>query len=151
PIGRAQNGGGAQVPQAAGNNGAARVIDATGKYVMPGLIDLHMHLQDSVPLEYQYKLLLGHGVTTVRTFGVGNMNIDEQVAERQRIAENKVVAPRLYLYPFWRNSPTDPRFALAKDAAEIVKEWKKKGIDGIKMAGLPGEYPDVFKAVADQA
>jgi imidazolonepropionase-like amidohydrolase len=144
PIGRAQNGGGAQLPA------GGRVIDAAGKYVMPGLIDLHMHLQDSVPLEYQYKLLLAHGITTVRTFGVGNKSIDEQVAERQAIAENKIVAPRLYLYPFWRNSPTDPRFAIAKDAPQIVREWKSKGIDGVKMAGLPGEYPDVFKAVADE-
>ncbi len=144
PISRANNGA-AQLPA------GARVIEASGKYVIPGLIDLHIHLMDYVPLEYQYKLLLGHGITTIRTFGVGNKSIEEQVAERQAIAENKIVAPRLYLYPFWRNSPTDPRFATAKDAAEIVKEWKKKGIDGIKMAGLPGEYPDVFKAVADQA
>jgi len=150
PIGRAQNGGGAQLA-ANSSGGAARVIEAAGKYVMPGLIDLHIHYQDSVPLEYQYKLLLGHGVTTVRAFNVGNMSVDEMVAERQRIAENKIVAPRMYVYPFWRNSPTDPRFAIAKDAPEIVKEWKRKGVDGVKMAGLPGEYPDVFKAVADQA
>lgn len=35
-----------------------------------------------------------NGVATIRAFGVGNKNIDEQVAERQAIAENKIVAPR---------------------------------------------------------
>src|SRR5579884_1976103 len=47
------------------------VIDAKWMYVIPGLIDMHMHFMDSAPLEYQYKLLLGHGVTTVRVFNIG--------------------------------------------------------------------------------
>ncbi len=130
----------------------ARVIDAAGMYVIPGLIDMHMHLNNSagVPLEYQYKLLLGHGVTTVRTFNLGQMTPEQMVEEKQRVAENKVVAPRLYIYPFWRSDPKDPRFESAKDAAAIVREWKSKGVDGVKMAGLPGEYPDIFKAVADE-
>ena len=129
-----------------------RVIDAKGMYVIPGLIDMHMHLNDSpgVPLEYQYKLLLGHGVTTVRTFNIGNMTPAQMVAERQRSAENKIIAPRLYVFPFWRADPKDPRFSIAKDAPQIVREWKALGVDGVKMAGLPGEYPDVFKAVADE-
>src|SRR5210317_2368202 len=39
-----------------------RVIDAKGKYVMPGMIDLHMHLRtDPMPLEYVYYLKLAHG------------------------------------------------------------------------------------------
>src|SRR5579871_5949368 len=129
-----------------------RVIDGTGMYVTPGLIDMHMHLNNSpgVPLEYIYKLLLGHGVTTVRTFSIGNMNPDEMLAEKRRSAENKIIAPRMFVYPFWRADPNDPRFSTADRAAEIVREWKAKGIDGVKMAGLPGEYPDIFKAVADE-
>jgi imidazolonepropionase-like amidohydrolase len=129
-----------------------RVIDATGMYVTPGLIDMHMHLNDSpgVPLEYIYKLLLGHGVTTVRTFSIGQMTPEQMVAEKKRSAENKIVAPRMFVFPFWRADPRDPRFSIAQDAPAIVKEWKAKGIDGVKMTGLPGEYPDVFKAVADE-
>jgi imidazolonepropionase-like amidohydrolase len=126
------------------------VIDAKGMYVIPGIIDMHMHFLDLVPLEYQYKLLLGHGVTTVRTFSIGKMNPDQMVAEKQRSAENKIIAPRMYVYPFWRDTPGDPRFTSAKDAPAVVREWKTKGVDGIKMAGLPGEYPDIFKAVADE-
>ena len=130
-----------------------RVIDAAGMYVIPGLIDLHMHLNDTpgIPLDYQYKLLLGHGVTTVRTFNIGNRTPAQMVAEREAIRQNKVIAPRLYVFPFWRADPKDPRFSIAADAPQIVQEWKALGADGIKMAGLPGEYPDVFKAVADEA
>ena len=49
-----------------------RVIEGKGMYVMPGLIDVHIHINTNkdVPAEYIYKLLLGHGVTTVRTFNV---------------------------------------------------------------------------------
>ena len=129
-----------------------RVIDATGMYVIPGLIDMHMHLNDSpgIPLEYQYKLLLGHGVTTVRVFNIGNRTPAQMVAEREAIRQNKVVAPHLYVFPFWRADPRDPRFSIADEAPQIVREWKALGVDGVKMAGLPGEYPDVFKAVADE-
>lgn len=128
----------------------SRVIDATGMYVIPGLIDLHMHFYPDAPLEYQYKLLLAHGITTVRAFSIADMGPKEMVAEKQRSAENKIIAPRMYVYPFWRAYPNDPRFSTADHAADIVREWKAMGVDGVKMAGLPGEYPDIFKVVADE-
>ncbi|WP_420236923.1 amidohydrolase family protein [Telmatobacter bradus] len=124
-----------------------RRIEAKGSYVVPGFIDMHMHFIDLVPLDYQYKLLIAHGVTTVRVFSIGEMSPEQMVAEKRRVASAKVVAPRLYVYPFWSESLEDPRFHSAKDAPAIVREWKAKGIDGVKMASLPGEYPDVFAAV----
>ena len=43
-----------------------KIIDGRGKYVMPGMIDLHMHLRkDPLPLEYIYYLKLVHGVTSM--------------------------------------------------------------------------------------
>ena len=128
----------------------AHVIEAKGMYVMPGLIDMHMHFTDNAPLDYAYKLLLGHGVTTVRVFNIHDMTPQQMVAEKQRSAENKIIAPRLYVYPFWHADPKDPRFNSAQDAPAVVREWKNAGVDGVKMAGLPGEYPDIFKAVADE-
>src|SRR5262244_977263 len=51
-----------------------RVIDGKGMYVMPGIVDLHSHINfnKDVPAEYIYKLYLGHGVTTIRTFNYGD-------------------------------------------------------------------------------
>lgn len=126
------------------------VIDAKGMYVIPGLVDMHMHFTDIVPSEYQYKLLLGHGVTTVRAFNMGAKTPQQMVEEKRRSAENKIIAPRIYVYPFWRAYPNDPRFTHAEGAPSVVREWKGEGVDGVKMAGLPGEYPDIFKAVADE-
>jgi hypothetical protein len=48
---------------------AQKVIDATGMYVTPGFIDMHVHgggAPKNASLEYAYKLWLAHGVTTVR-------------------------------------------------------------------------------------
>ena len=43
-----------------------RIIDATGMYVMPGLIDLHTHIRTpELPLDYIYNMKLAHGVTTM--------------------------------------------------------------------------------------
>lgn len=147
-IGRARLGAGSNKLEQTGPN--SRVIDGKGMYVIPGIIDMHMHFMDFVPLEYQYKLLLGSGVTTVRVFSIGNMTPEQMVAEKRRSAENKIIAPRMYVYPFWRDYPNDPRFNSAEDAPAVVQQWKSEGVDGVKMASLPGEYPDIFKAVAGE-
>ena len=44
-------------------------VDATGMYVMPGFVDMHVHAggaPKNADAEYAYKLWLAHGVTTVR-------------------------------------------------------------------------------------
>ena len=43
----------------------AQIIDGQGKTLMPGLIDMHVHLYDEVELA----AFLSHGVTTVRNAG----------------------------------------------------------------------------------
>src|ERR1700682_6480138 len=53
---------------------ADAMIDASGKYVMPGLINAHGHIQDErggipQPVEYELKLWLSCGITTVRDVG----------------------------------------------------------------------------------
>ena len=53
---------------------ADAVIDATGKYVLPGLIDAHAHLQEErggkpQPIEYELDIWLACGITTIRDVG----------------------------------------------------------------------------------
>ena len=69
-------------PVATGGRGGGRAasdasaveIDATGKYVLPGLINAHAHLQDEragvpQPIEYEFKIWLACGITTIRDVG----------------------------------------------------------------------------------
>ncbi|HLK04312.1 MAG TPA: amidohydrolase family protein [Candidatus Acidoferrum sp.] len=128
-----------------------RVIDGKGMYVIPGLIDLHAHINfnKDVPADYIYKLYLGHGVTTIRAFNYGDGDAKRMVEEKKKIAANQEMAPRMYVYPFWRG--VDPRASNAEGAKQIVDEWHALGVDGIKILGKPGLWPDVFKAIADEA
>ena len=79
--------------------GPAREINGTGMYVMPGLVDLHVHqgTQQKAPeSEYYNKLWLAHGITTVR--GVPFASFDYSIKEKARSAKNEIAAPRYVVY-----------------------------------------------------
>ena len=133
-----------------------KIIDAKGKYVMPGLVEMHAHLpppgNNMGPrgLDYAYRLYLGHGVTTVRDAGSG-AGITLLVEQRKASATNALVAPRLVLCQRWPlplrawdvgNTP--------EKARAMVREFQRLGADCIKISKSPGHYPDVMEAVADE-
>src|SRR5688500_7522391 len=79
-----------------------RVIDATGLYVTPGIVDLHGHIhfgRNRVPWpkDYTYKLWLGHGITTIREPGSGE-GLDTTVAHAKASSENRIAAPTIIPY-----------------------------------------------------
>ena len=127
---------------------ADRQIDATGKYVLPGLINAHAHLQDErarVPQPYDYtlKLWLACGITTVRE--VGADTTAKILALRDRSAHGDVVAPRILVYARFSNAP-EPKTPEAARAR--VRELKAMGADGIKFFGIDR---DVMQAALDEA
>ena len=65
----------------------ATVVDARGKYVLPGLIDAHVHYMDWAP-----ELFLAHGVTTAIETG----GSDWTLVQRDGIAMGKIPGPRLF-------------------------------------------------------
>ena len=65
-----------------------RVVDARGKFIIPGLIDSHVHYRD-----YMGELFLAFGVTTV--FDLGNP-IYWQTAAKKGLNEGKIRGPRFY-------------------------------------------------------
>lgn len=132
------------------------VIDATGKYVVPGLVEMHAHLpplrsdMGAHGLEYAYRLYLGHGVTTVRDAGTGG-GLKLMAEQRAQSAAHSLVAPRLVLCQRWPlplrrwdvgNTP--------EKARAMVREFKALGADCIKISKSPGHYPDVMEAAADE-
>jgi imidazolonepropionase-like amidohydrolase len=128
---------------------ATREIDATGQYVMPGLIDLHVHAggpPKNPDLSYAYKLWLGHGITTVR--GVGLTDFALSKSEQARSAANAIAAPRIVNYQVpgsgWTRGPL-----LTPDSARAWVRWAaKEGIDGLKMMSFD---PEIMAALLDEA
>ncbi len=88
-----------------------RIIDATGMYVMPGIIDLHAHIRtDDLPLQYVYNLKLAHGVTTIVN-GTGR-GWDNAVEQQRLSEENRITAPRMFPIQEWGPSRSrDPGHA----------------------------------------
>ena len=79
--------------------GPARELDGAGLYVLPGLVDVHVHqgTQQKAPdSEYYNKLWLAHGITTVR--GVPFASFDYLVKEKARSGKNEITAPRYFVY-----------------------------------------------------
>jgi hypothetical protein len=122
-------------------------IDATGKYVLPGLINIHGHVQDErggvpQPLDYQFKLWLGMGVTTVR-------DVSSETAKtlqlRARSLAGEVAAPRLYVYARYAYMPVPRNEA---EARQRVRDLKQQGVDGLKLFGMD---KDVYGPVLDEA
>lgn len=66
----------------------AKVIDGTGKYLIPGLWDAHVHLQSVDPLP----LFVGNGVTGVREMG-GDFAVGKDL--RDRVNAGKLPGPRI--------------------------------------------------------
>lgn len=133
-----------------------RIIDATGQYVMPGLVEMHAHLpRDGGEYgprgsDYAYRLYLGHGVTIVRDAGNG-AGIAQLGGQRRRAASNEIVGPRLVLCQRWPlplrawNVGNTPEKARA-----MVRQFRELGADCVKISKSPGQYPDVLRAAVDE-
>ncbi|HXI92232.1 MAG TPA: amidohydrolase, partial [Blastocatellia bacterium] len=119
-------------------------IDATGAYVLPGLINAHGHIQDErggvpQPVDYCLKLWLACGITTVRDVG---SDTAKSLALRDKSAKGEVAAPRLFIYPMFGTKRN------AEEARARVREIKQMGADGIKILGVDR---DIMAALLDEA
>ncbi len=144
----------ASIDPVAMQNGTARrpapgdvEIDATGKYVLPGLINIHGHVQDeragvAQPLDYQMKLWLGMGITTVRDV---SSETPKTLQLRDKSLAGEFAAPRLYVYARYAYMPVPTNEV---EARQRVRDLKAMGVDGLKLFGMD---KDVYPAVIDEA
>src|SRR5438093_4966813 len=131
------------VPQTSSDS----VIDATGRYVMPGIVNAHMHWHEErqqgipQPIQYERNLYLAAGVTTAREVGG-----DFEKSKRWQAESNAhmIVAPRILVYPFVSKGRTG-------SPAEIrawIRDLKQRGADGLKIIGMDRDQLD---AIMDEA
>jgi len=123
-------------------------LDVSGKYIMPGLVDMHGHIGgrwQGAGAEYVFKLWMGHGITTVRDPSCGN-GLDWVLRHKKLSDENKITAPRIQAYTVFGQGSYDP-ISTPEQARTWVQENAKKGADGIKFFGLP---PKLFAAALEE-
>jgi imidazolonepropionase-like amidohydrolase len=142
------NGDGAGTPPA-GDTGL-RVIDANGKYVLPGFVDAHFHLGTPshafagalTDPEYVLKLQLAHGVTTVRDVGAV-MGLNWTLEHKLRSERGEITAPRMLVFAMFPGQLASPAAARS-----WVRAIHKKGADGVKFIGAA---PELIAAGIDEA
>jgi imidazolonepropionase-like amidohydrolase len=126
-----------------------RELDLAGRYVLPGLVDMHGHIggkEQGTPAEYVFKLWLAHGITTIRDPGCGN-GLAFCLDQRGKSAKNEITAPRIRAYVTFGQSRDEP-FTTPEEARKWVAEVAKKGADGIKFFGY---RPDILEAAIEEA
>ena len=129
--------------------GGARRVDGRGKYLTPGLAEMHGHVpQPGGNTQYTEDVLflyLANGITTVR----GMLGAEGQLDLRRRIARGELVGPTLYLAgpSFNGNSVSSP-----EGAVEMVRAQKAGGWDLLKVhPGLTrAEYDAMARAAAEE-
>ncbi len=125
--------------------GAARV-DGAGKYLMPGLAEMHGHIPPpQSPKQYTEAVLylyVANGITTVR----GMLGAPNQLELRDKANRSEIVSPTLYLAgpSFNGNSVNSPEQAIS-----MVRQQKQEGWDLLKVH--PGLTRDEYDAMAKTA
>jgi imidazolonepropionase-like amidohydrolase len=138
-IGRIGNSGTEKWPE------ADMIIDATNKYVMPGIVNTHMHWHEErvgpLPIQYERNLYLAAGITTAREVG-GNYAKTKQW--RSESAAHTIIAPRILDY---ERPDLGPQHTPDQIRAG-VRKVKETGGDGLKIGGLDR---DQLAALLDEA
>ncbi len=131
-----------------------REIDWTGKYVIPGLIDMHAHTGGSgkaPQAEYVHKLWLAHGITTSR--GVGHGGVTWSLGQKAMAASGEIAAPRMFTYArpgeAWEGGAIDSP-EQARAWVRFIAEYEVDGarVDGLKLTSFP---PAIMEALIDEA
>jgi imidazolonepropionase-like amidohydrolase len=142
---------GSQIPK--------RILNLTGKYVIPGLFDMHAHVAgvrknsyDEATSENMLEMLLNYGVTTVRNPG-GPTN--ETIYIREEVLNGNLRGPEIFTAGRLVNTPEFPvpfverQVTIEEEVKEEVRNQVAAGVDYIKL--YVGLKPNLVKAAVDEA
>jgi imidazolonepropionase-like amidohydrolase len=123
----------------------ALVVEAKGKYLVPGWAEIHAHvppIDDIEPMKEVLTLYLANGITTIR----GMLGHPKHLELRSKINSGEILGPHFYA--------TGPSFngqtvKTAERGAAMVREQKAAGYDFLKLH--PGLTKETFPAIAKTA
>jgi imidazolonepropionase-like amidohydrolase len=131
----------------------ARQVDGRGKYLIPGLADMHTHLYsdgdipDSVG-KYELGVMVANGVTATRLM----IGTPEHFTLRREVEAGRITGPQLWIASpqFTGKEDVNSRVVTtAEDARAAVKQMADRGYDFIKLTLFI--TPPVYDAIVDEA
>jgi imidazolonepropionase-like amidohydrolase len=122
----------------------AQRIDGSGKYLMPGLAEMHGHIPGSNNPQYAEDVLflyISNGVTTVRNMAGNPYHLEL----RERLENGEIPGPTIFAATPWLSPDTisDP-----DEAEALVQRFSDQGFDHMKMGSVS---LDVYRAIAEAA
>jgi hypothetical protein len=123
------------------------IIDASGKFVMPGLWDMHVHYSGG----FQGPLMLACGVTNVRDMG----GFDILLQTRKDIDEGKVLGPRIQMMSGFIDAagpfagPVGTKISSVEEGIAAIRKYASNGYQQIKL--YSSLNPEWVKSLAAEA
>jgi imidazolonepropionase-like amidohydrolase len=133
----------------------AQIVDARGKFLIPGLADMHIHLtaagEPDGSRKFIVPLLLANGISTVRDMG---SYLESILPLRKEIQDGKRLGPSITTPgPYLDGSPPSFQPSLvvtnSVEANEDVHQLVSRGVDFIKVQSILSR--DVYFAIAQSA
>lgn len=122
-----------------------KIIDGTGKFLMPGLGEMHAHIppvNNMEPMKKVLTLFLANGVTTIR----GMLGHPLHLELRRKVEDGSILGPTIITSG---PSLSGNSVATAAQGALMVYEQKKMGYDFVKLH--PGLSKEKFLAITKAA
>jgi len=133
----------------------AHVVDATGKFLIPGLADMHIHLmgagEPTGSREFILPLLIANGITTVRDMGG---DVAQLKKLKKEIDSGEQPGPQIFFTgPYLDGNPPyfQPSIVVVTpaEAGAAVHKLKSEGVDFIKVQSRL--KPEAYFAIAEAA
>lgn len=121
-----------------------KIIDGKGKYLMPGLAEMHGHIPGENQSQYGEDVLflyISNGVTTVRNM----LGTAYQVKLKERVKNNELPGPTIFAASPWLSNDNVPSPTVAD---EFVRKQKAAGFDLLKIGSIS---PETYKQMAKTA
>jgi cytosine/adenosine deaminase-related metal-dependent hydrolase len=102
-------------------------IPASGKYLIPGLVETHFHLQNNI--ENEFKLLIANGITSARN--MAEYTGQDHIKIREQTQNNSILSPHYYTTgPYLKRNDLSNLDSIKK----VVNYHKDRGYDYLKIA-----------------
>ena len=132
-------------PNKPGRMKGDRVIEGDNLFVMPGMLNLHLHLRNKkLPLDYIFYMQLATGVTSI---GPAEERRVQNILSAER--NNEIISPRLFpLYGWGSKTEFKEDFLMdPKNADQVAKKMIRNGVRQVYLNNLCWN-PTMFGAAA---